>query len=82
MKRVLGILILSVFVISLIGSVSPDFKAQVIKLTGDHKYASTLLPAPAPLEMNKNLAGKSNSEKFTDSDNSYNIQSKDVVLVE
>ena len=82
MKRVLGIIILSVFVISLVGSVSPGFKAQVIKLTGDQKYASSQLPLPPTMEMNKNLAGQSDSEEFADSDNSYNIQSKEIQLVE
>ena len=56
MKRYLAIIILSVFVISIMGSVSPEIKSTVMNWTGGQKYASTLLPAPPDFQVYKNLA--------------------------
>jgi hypothetical protein len=58
MKKILSITILTVFVLSIMGSVSPEIKSYVIKMTGDQKYASTLLPNPPDIQDNKNLAEK------------------------
>ena len=52
----LSIIILSVFVLSILGSVSPDIQSKVMNWTGGQKYASTLLPAPPDFQLNKNLA--------------------------
>lgn len=56
MKKCLSIIILTVFVLSIAGSVSPEVKSYVISWTGGEKYASSILPAPPPMKMNKNLA--------------------------
>jgi hypothetical protein len=58
MKKYLAIIILGVFVISLMGSVSPEIKSYVKNWTGDSKYASTLLPSPPEIQTNHNLAKK------------------------
>ena len=58
MKKCLSIIILSVFVISILGSVSPDIKSTVMNWTGSQKYASTLLPSPPEFQVNQNLAKK------------------------
>ena len=58
MKKYLSIIILSVFVLSIIGSTSPEIKSTIIKWTGDQKYASTLIPNPPEVQTIKNLANK------------------------
>jgi len=58
MKKSLAIVILSVFVLSIMGSVLPEVKVTVMKWTGGQKYASTLLPAPPEMQMNQKLAEK------------------------
>ena len=58
MKKYLALIILTVFVISIMGSVSPEIKSAVINWTGGQKYASTLLPSPPEFQTNKNLATK------------------------
>ncbi len=58
MKKYLAIIILSVFVISIMGSVSPEINSYVKNLTGDQKYASTKLPSPPAILTNQNLAEK------------------------
>jgi hypothetical protein len=58
MKKYLAIIILTVFVLSIIGSVSPEIKSYVTKLTGNQKYASTLLPNPPAIKTIDNLAKK------------------------
>jgi len=58
MKKTLAIIILSVFVISLMGSVSPSIQSHVKNWTGGQKYASTLLPSPPAIQPNQNLADK------------------------
>jgi hypothetical protein len=56
MKKSLAIIILSVFVFSIMGSVLPGVKTTVMNLTGGQKYASTQLPAPPEFQMNQKLA--------------------------
>jgi len=56
MKKCLAIIILTVFVISIMGSVSPEVSSYVKNWTGDQKYASTLLPSPPEIQTNTNLA--------------------------
>ena len=58
MKKYLAIIIISVFVLSIMGSVSPEIKSTVMNLTGGQKYASTLMPSPPEFQTNKNLATK------------------------
>jgi hypothetical protein len=59
MKKFFGIAILIVFVLSVMGSVSPEINSFVKNLTGDKKYASSsLLPAPPELPTDGNLATK------------------------
>ena len=58
MKKCLSIIILSVFVLSMLGSVSPEIKTYVKSWTGEQKYASTLLPSPPQIDTNKSLAKK------------------------
>ena len=55
-KKSLAIIILSVFVISIMGSVIPEVKTTVMNFTGGQKYASTHLPAPPEVQMNQKLA--------------------------
>jgi hypothetical protein len=56
MKKCLSIIILTVFVLSMMGSVSPEIKSYVISWTGEKKFASTHLPSPPQLNTNENLA--------------------------
>jgi hypothetical protein len=56
MKKCLSIIILAVFIISIMGSVSPEVKSYVKNWSGEQKYASTLLPSPPEIQTNKNLA--------------------------
>ena len=56
MKKILSIIILSVFVISIMGSVLPEVKVTVMNWTGGQKYVSTQLPAPPAMQMNQKLA--------------------------
>lgn len=56
MKKFLIIIILSVFVLSIMGSVSPKVKSYVENFTGDTRYASTMLPAPPDIQLNNDLA--------------------------
>jgi len=56
MKKSLAIIILSVFVISIMGSVLPEVKTTVMNWTGGQKYASTQLPAPPEIQLNQKLA--------------------------
>ena len=58
MKKYLSIILLSLFVLSIMGSVSPTIKSQIIDLAGGQKYASTQLPVPPVMYSNKNLADK------------------------
>ena len=58
MKKYFAIAILTMFVLSLMGSVSPEIKTYVKSWTGDQKYASTALPAPPEMTMDGNLAKK------------------------
>jgi hypothetical protein len=58
MKKCLSIIILSFFVLSMIGSVTPEVKSYVKVWTGDQKYASTQLPSPPSIQASQNLAGK------------------------
>jgi hypothetical protein len=58
MKKFLALIILTVFVLSILGSVSPEIKTFVTKLAGDHKYASTILPNPPDIKTIDNLAKK------------------------
>jgi hypothetical protein len=58
MKKYCAIVILTIFVLSLMGSVSPGISSYVKNLTGDKKYASTILPAPPETNSDKNLAKK------------------------
>lgn len=66
MKKILGTITLSIFAISIIGSVSPSLKTEVIKLTGDKKYASTIIPLPSEIDRRgNNFAGKIESKHYT-----------------
>jgi hypothetical protein len=58
MKKSLAIIILSIFVLSIMGSVLPEVKVTVLKWTGGQKYASTQLPAPPEMQLNQKLAQK------------------------
>jgi hypothetical protein len=58
MKKYLAIAILAVFVISIMGSVSPKFQSSVKILSGNQKYVSTILPAPPEMVKETNLAIK------------------------
>lgn len=58
MKKFFAITILIVFVLSVMGSVSPEMNSFVKKLTGNKKYASISLPAPPDLPTDGNLATK------------------------
>ena len=81
MKKILGIIILGVFILSILGSVSPKFESYVLKLAGDQKYAYSQIPLPPTIENNQNLAGQSDLPNPDDSDISYNIQSRDINLI-
>lgn len=81
MKKILGIIILSAFIISIMGSVSPGLKTYVIKYTGDQKYASTQLPLPPTIENNQNLAGQDNNSNLAKSGISYDILSKNTGFI-
>ena len=84
MKKILGIIILSVFVISLVATASPVFKAEVQNLKNSPKYASSHLPVPPAIDLNQNLAGtdKNNSEKFAKANTDLKIQIQDFKFVE
>jgi hypothetical protein len=58
MKKYFAIVILTIFVLSVMGSVSPEIKSYVKNWTGDQKYASTSLPAPPEMPVDGNLATK------------------------
>ena len=58
MKKFFAIIILTVFVISIMASVSPEVSSYVKNWTGDQKYASTLLPSPPEIQTERNLANK------------------------
>ena len=81
MKKILGLIILTAFIISIMGSVSPGLKTIVTKYTGDHKYASTQLPLPPTLENKINLAGQDNRLNISSSDISYDIKSKEINFI-
>ena len=58
MKKFLSIILLSLFVLSIMGSISPTIKSQIIDFAGGQKYASTQLLVPPAMNSNKNLADK------------------------
>jgi hypothetical protein len=58
MKKFFAIIILTVFAISIMGSVSPEINSYVKSWTGEQKYASTILPSPPEIQTNNNLANK------------------------
>ncbi len=58
MKKILGIIIVSAFILSLLGSALPGMKEKVISITGSQAYASTSLPLPPSIGLAKNLAEK------------------------
>jgi hypothetical protein len=58
MKKILGIIFVGLFILSIVGSVSPTIKSEIIHIAGGKKYASTQLPTPNAIESNKNLADK------------------------
>jgi hypothetical protein len=84
MKKILGIIILSVFVISIMATASPVFKTEVQNLKNSPKYASSHLPVPQAIELNQNLAGadKDNSEKFANFNTDLNLQIQDIKITE
>ena len=58
MKKSLAIIILSVFVISLMGSVLPEVQSIVVNWDDGQKYASSNLPTPPVNKPIDNLAKK------------------------
>ena len=58
MKKVLSIIFLSLFILSIMASVSPKIQAQFADFAGESKFASTHIPVPPTIESNKNLANK------------------------
>ena len=63
MKKILAIIILSIFFISILGSALPEVNLIVLRMSSDQKYAITQLPSPPQIQMNKNLA-KNQLEKL------------------
>ena len=84
MKKLLSIIILSVFVISIMATASPVFKAEVQNLKNSPKYASSHLPIPPAIDLNQNLAAadKDNSEKFTNVNTDLNLQIQNIKITE
>ena len=58
MKKILGLIVIFTFILSILGSASPQINSKVKTLTGNKIYASTSLPLPLPIGLEKNLAEK------------------------
>ena len=52
MKKILGIIIVSAFILSLMGSVSPIIQSSMKNFTGRKYYSSSSLPLPNPIDKN------------------------------
>lgn len=46
MKKILATFTISVFLVSILGSVSPQLKMKVMDISGDTKYSATSVPVP------------------------------------
>ena len=84
MKKILGLIIISVFVICLFASASPAFKDQVQNLKNNPKYASSHLPLPPTVGFHQNLADseENNSVKLANTNTDLKIQSEDIQFAE
>jgi hypothetical protein len=56
MKKFFAIIILTIFVLSTMGSVSPQISSYIKSWTGDQIYSSNSLPAPPEMKTDSNLA--------------------------
>ena len=56
MKKILAIVCISLFVISIIASVSEDLTRRVQKMTGGNAYSAAMVPVPKQPVKQDNLA--------------------------
>ena len=58
MKKILSIIFASLFVLSIMASVSEDLQAKVRLMTGGHSYSASMVPVPNLPVQKDNLAVK------------------------
>ncbi len=59
MKKILGSIVITAFILSIVGSASPQINSTIKSLIGTKTYASTSLPLPPSMNVVINLAEKS-----------------------
>jgi hypothetical protein len=62
MKKLLSLFFVSLFIISIMASVSDDLQAQVKSMTGGHTYSASMVPVPKLPVQKDNLAAKKDSK--------------------
>ncbi len=58
MKKILAIIFSSLFILSIMASVSEDLQAKVRLMTGGHSYSASMVPVPKLPVQKDNLAAK------------------------
>jgi hypothetical protein len=76
MKKLLSLIILVTFVISLMASVSPQFSTKISKITGNKKFASTHISLPQRIKVFEKIAVKENYMKKLVTNLSSNVYEK------
>ena len=62
MKKILSIFFISLFIISIMASVSENLQAQVKSMTGGHTYSASMVPVPKLPVQKDNLAVNKDSK--------------------
>jgi hypothetical protein len=63
MKKILAIIFSSLFILSIMASVSEDLQAKVRLMTGGHSYSASMVPVPKLPVQKDNLAVKDDAKE-------------------